>query len=196
MATPPDFVSGAVLTAAQMNAVGLWRITGCTVTSSGGTAATASDGVINIGAGNTTITIANAFSSDYDNYVIVGSTIDFSGGGFGVRLALNGITTSGYYSSLLYDNYGGTDTGYSRVNNLGYMTVAFTSATDDTSFIYYIYGPNLAKRKTATFQMASESYMGTGAGTIANTTQATGFNLTVSSGSYQSGKIRVYGIRN
>jgi hypothetical protein len=26
MATPPDFSSGAVLTAAQMNSVGLWKV--------------------------------------------------------------------------------------------------------------------------------------------------------------------------
>ncbi len=45
----PVFAAGDVLGAADMNAVGLWRVTTCTVSSAGGTAATASNGVITIG---------------------------------------------------------------------------------------------------------------------------------------------------
>jgi len=52
MATPPDFTTGAVLTAAQMNAVGLWKIASS-----------------NVGT-TSTFTINNCFSSDYNHYLL------------------------------------------------------------------------------------------------------------------------------
>jgi hypothetical protein len=52
MATPPVFSSGAVLTAAQMNAVGMWKITEAST----------------IGA---SLSISNCFTSDFKNYRIV-----------------------------------------------------------------------------------------------------------------------------
>jgi hypothetical protein len=70
MPTPPTFSVGQFNTAAYMNAIGLWRVTTCTVSSTGGTAATASNGVITIGAGNTSVTVVNAFSADFDNYLV------------------------------------------------------------------------------------------------------------------------------
>jgi hypothetical protein len=78
MATPPDFSSGAVLTAAQMNSVGLWLVK---------TQAVA--------AGVSSIVVTNAFSTDYDNYKItytggVGSTFQ------DITMVL-GATTSNYY---------------------------------------------------------------------------------------------------
>ena len=54
MATPPTFSSGAVLTAAQMNSVGMWLVKTQTV----GTAVSS-------------VTVTGAFSADYDNYLIL-----------------------------------------------------------------------------------------------------------------------------
>lgn len=50
MAVPPVFVAGQVLTAAQMNAIGLWKIAAASVSAV------------------TTITFDNVFTADYDNY--------------------------------------------------------------------------------------------------------------------------------
>ena len=50
MATPPTFSSGSVLTAAQMNAVGLWLVKTQTV----GTAVSS-------------VSVTDVFSSNYDN---------------------------------------------------------------------------------------------------------------------------------
>ena len=61
MATPPVFSAGAVLTAAQMNAVGLWEIKTQT-----------------IGTGVASFEVTGAFSSDYDNYKIVINSMDAS----------------------------------------------------------------------------------------------------------------------
>jgi hypothetical protein len=52
MATPPVFVSGAILTAAQMNAAGMWLISTKTAATSG------------------LVTFHSTLSSDYDNYLI------------------------------------------------------------------------------------------------------------------------------
>lgn len=53
MATPPDFVAGNVLTAAQMNAIGLWKVAETQYSSA------------------TTVTLDNAFTSAYERYRIV-----------------------------------------------------------------------------------------------------------------------------
>lgn len=54
MATPPDFVSGAVLEAAQLNKIGVWKVKDRTTF----TAAS-------------TITADNIFTADFDNYKIM-----------------------------------------------------------------------------------------------------------------------------
>jgi hypothetical protein len=51
MATPPDFTSGAVLTAAQMNSVGLWKVGAYTLS-------------------GVTTQFVGVFSSDFTNYLV------------------------------------------------------------------------------------------------------------------------------
>ena len=78
MATPPVFVSGAILTAAQMNAVGLWLIKTQT-----------------IGSAVSSVSITDVFSSDYDNYLIkiTGMTASAQAD---TTMQLAGITTGVY----------------------------------------------------------------------------------------------------
>ncbi len=96
----PDFSPGEILTASAMDSIGLWRVTTCTVSSAGGTAATASNGVITIGTGNTSVTVNNAFSADYDNYKIIVSGASATTN-VNVAMTLNGGTT-GYFGCLVY----------------------------------------------------------------------------------------------
>jgi hypothetical protein len=85
MATPPVFTTGAVLTAAQMNGIGLW-ITASTVLN-----------------GQTTASVSNCFNSDFENYMLVWNVRGAAGAlsAFGYQLALNGTpnTTAGSYIS-------------------------------------------------------------------------------------------------
>ena len=101
----PLFTTGDVLTASDMNAVGLWRVTNCTVTSVGGTAATASNGVITIGTGNTSVTVNNAFSSDYLNYKVIinGNSASAQND---IQIRYSGTTTNSYYWNVAYFAYG------------------------------------------------------------------------------------------
>ena len=81
MATPPDFVSGAVLTAAQMNAIGQWTV----VTK------TSFSAVSNFGA-------SNVFTSDFDDYLLVIRATTSSTGSGGFQLTLASVPASTLYS--------------------------------------------------------------------------------------------------
>ncbi len=83
MATPPTFVAGNVLTAAQMNQIGAWRT--ATATASG----TA-----------TTLQVNNCFTSDYRNYRIYISGSSATAGNLTFQLSASGTpaATSYYYN--------------------------------------------------------------------------------------------------
>jgi len=192
----PSFNVGEVLTAADMNAVGLWRVTNCTVTSVGGTAATASNGVITIGTGNTSVTVANAFSSDYQSYRIVIVNNDTNGAASHL-FQLSGITGSVYYSGGSYGSWtvaGQTGFGPAVSTNL---TLSANLATGTaTQIILDLTNPNIAVRKFG----FNSSQAGNGHATfnhlIASTSTATGFVISKSGDTMTGGTIRVYGYRN
>lgn len=196
MATPPDFTVGQVLTAAQMNAIGLWRITTCTVSSVGGTAATASNGVITVGTGNTSVTVSNAFSADYDNY-----RITYSGGtqSASTDIALKlGTSATGYNGYLIYgDSIGGGVVGAGTNNNTVMPWIGGGNAGQASHVLIDLIGPYL----TAYTKFRNGSYQN---GTLYGTLQGehrvsasyTGFTLSVALGTLTGGQIRVYGYRN
>lgn len=191
MATPPDFTTGSVLTAAQMNAVGLWRITGCTVSSAGGTAATASDGVITFGAGNTSVTISNAFSADYANYLIL---IDYAYAGTGnpSMLMTMGATATGYYGVNAYYAYDASGDGTAKRNAGVDWPIGYVGANNFSAAVT-VYAPQRAVRTSVSSTYAGDLYYGTFNGMLANTTQYTSFTLAPSSSSFTTGTVRVYG---
>lgn len=192
----PSFNTGEVLTAADMNAVGLWRVTTCTVTSVGGTAATASNGVITIGNGNTSVTVSNAFS-DYDSYKII-----VSGGGastvVNVSLQLSGSTTA-YYHGVNYISTAatGTPSATGGSNEASWTRVG----AGDANGIHVnldINNPNLAKHTTFSgiyVFPGIPAFPGMTAGIHQVATAYTGFVLSPSTGSFTGGTIRVYGYR-
>lgn len=89
MATPPTFVAGNVLTAAQMNKVGMWTVI----------AKTSFSAVSNFGA-------SNVFTSDYDDYLLVirATTSSTTSGGFQLTLASTPATTLYSRQTLSADN--------------------------------------------------------------------------------------------
>jgi hypothetical protein len=118
MATPPTFTTGAVLTAAQMNAVGLWLVKSQT-----------------IGTGVTSVTVTGAFSADYDNYRIV-----ISGGTASTAANLLmglGSSVTGYYGLLQYGTYAGSAYTAATNNNstqwdfVGYCNTNYVGAAFD-----------------------------------------------------------------
>lgn len=178
MATPPTFSAGAVLTAAQMNAVGLWEIKTET-----------------IGTGVASFTVSSAFSSDYDNYKIVINNMDASANAQQLRMTF-GAAAAAYYGSAYYDKVDGLSTGLIRVNNGAYVVVGLTGTNDNTNVDLTVTGPNLTKATGVSSMYNSDDHNGWASGQLRNTTAYTAFTITAQSGTFTGGTVRVYGIRN
>jgi hypothetical protein len=98
MATPPDFVSGAILTAAQMNGIGMWKVTPTSVSGTGATIS--STGSVIVASGANAVNIENCFTSDFSSYEVVISNMRVSTDSnvnWRFRSAAGLISTSTYY---------------------------------------------------------------------------------------------------
>ena len=178
MPTPPTFVTGAVLTAAQMNTIGLFLVKSQT-----------------IGTGVSSVTVTGAFSADYDNYVITvtGGTASANGS---VRLQMNTSTGSTYSMAGTYGNFG--------VNSgLTYNPAATTSWSDimlggtaGSSTYVLLNGPFASRATTGWTDATSQASFYKFSLIDTSTNSSTGFTFTPISGTLTGGTIRVYGYRN
>jgi hypothetical protein len=177
MATPPTFSSGAVLTAAQMNSVGLWLVKTQAV-----------------GSGVSSVTVTDAFSADYDNYLItvsggVGSTESY----FQMTL---GASVTGYYQARQGIVYATGARSDGKDNNAAAWTAVGSVSTNALSMYLSINNPFLAK-----YTQQSGNYVSATSGVIQNgehqvATSYSSFTITTASGTITGGTIRVYGYRN
>lgn len=180
MATPPDFVAGQVLTAAQMNKIGLWLVKTQT-----------------IGTAVSSIAVTNAFSADYQNYWVL-----VSGGAASTTVNLNltlGATTTGYYyagwnSSMVVDSL-----TPSRAQNAASFVAAGTGTTSRIMANILLYSPFEADETVAIYNNNISTTSGSSYalnGFLNNTTSYTDFTLTTSTGTVTGGTIYVYGFRD
>ena len=149
-----------------------------------------------IGSAVSSVTVTDAFSSTYDNYLIT-----LNGGAastdINIRLTL-GATTSGYYSVGIYQTLNS-----STVNGILDSNLGFTTCGSGTSEVLngqsILQNPNLAK-KTLFKNQGVGIRSGLDClkldGFIDTTTQYTAFTLTASSGTMTGGTVRVYGYQN
>jgi hypothetical protein len=173
----PSFATGEVLTAADMNAVGLWLVKSQTV-----------------GTGVSTVTVTDAFSADYDNYRILIRGIKSS---TATNLFINfGATTTGYYGSFYYDAYTGSNTGTARRNNGAdlYIGDVETSLSEQFSSVE-VANPFLSLSTTLHGTYYGGTVSGWFGGTQASTTSFTSFRLKPNSGTFTGGTINVYGYK-
>jgi hypothetical protein len=178
MATPPTFSAGAVLTAAQMNQLGCFLVKTQAV-----------------GTGVSSVTVNNAFSADYDNYLVTWSGGTGSTGQL-LQFRLDGSTT-GYNNVLMYGSSYATPTPTGGSTNNG--NAWGFAGWSDTNFGYLdirLFGPFLSR-----FTGMANSYMGStnagvGSGTHQVAASYTGFILFPNAGTLTGGTIRVYGFRN
>lgn len=187
----PNFNSGDILTATDMNAVGLWRVNTCTVTSVGGTAATASNGVITIGTSNTSITVNNAFSSLYDNYLI-----QLNGGvcSTNVEISLRmGTAATNYNWGLVYTTYATATALAIRASGGSSWQYVGRGTTSTLTMSCEVRGPNLAKPTYFSAPYVAEDATGSIGGIHTDTTQHTSFTIFPQLGNLTGGTIRVYG---
>lgn len=177
------------------NPDGLELIKTCTVTSVGGTAATASGGVVTIGAGNTSVTVNDAFSANYDNYKIV-----VSGGTSSAQCALKfelGGSTGSYYGTYLYANYTNTTPLAASMNNLSSFIYAGGANFNVINMNLELQGPFLAKitHIEALTTVWQNNY---GHAVCDHEVQSSfsSFRIFPDTGTISSGTLRVYGYRN
>jgi hypothetical protein len=188
----PSFNSGDVLTATDMNAVGLWKVvpTGAT------NGVVTSDGGVTVNSGVASVTVNGAFSSNYDNYRIL-----YSGGVGSTLISLSlklGASATGYYGITNYAAYAtpttpaaAGDNNAAVWNSIGYASTSFTQISLD------LLAPNLARWTTlANASWAAGTVAGVTNGTHQVSTAYTDFTIGVNTGTLTGGTIRVYGYRN
>jgi len=182
MATPPVFSAGAVLTAAQMNDVGMWLVTTQTFTAT-------SD-----------LNIDNCFTSDFENYRIVGR---FSSSNNGISVNFRWRTSSGddtgayYWRRGFYYTTGVFDLSQSGQTS-DFICNASNTASAITSFSMDVYTPQSSSFRTNYNLQSYENNTPLSVwnqGAYVNPVAHTGISIYPAAGTF-TGKISIYGYRN
>ena len=180
MTTPPDFSSGSILTAAQMNSVGLWLVKSQAV-----------------GTGVSSVTVTGAFSADYDNYLIVMSGGTSSvGGAVGIEI---GGAPNNYYGFLAYGS-SASSTVFGAGRN-GTALLNWVGGSQGAGQAVHVSVQVMNPFKALYTKFANGAYQeldayGTMQGEHRVATSYTSFKLVPDSGTLTGGTIRVYGYRN
>lgn len=181
MATPPTFTVGQILTASQMNAVGLWRINGASFT------------------GATTFDVTG-FTSDYSLYRLIIRTrrVDTAGAGTLIAQVRNGSTpiTTGYYQGSAKFTYAGVITSeYLRNSGSNFLLASSDSFTTNSFYAYDITSTNSAGFSfTGNGYYAGAAYSLSNAGAVAATTAPDNIRCSYDYGTH-TGLWELYGYR-
>jgi hypothetical protein len=185
MATPPDFSSGAVLTAAQMNTVGMWKI---------------ATGIVNTG---TSFDLTN-FSADYDSYKLVLTQIrtNVAGGSIQLRMVNSGTPAIiGYYWGVTaVDTAVGTSAVFRGNNSTLLETLSVQNGAVSGMVSVEIHNPFTTQYTSfngqSTDSRAGASYSGISfAGQLATSTSYNGIRVLLSANSFTNCNYTIYGYR-
>lgn len=147
-----------------------------------------------IGTTVSSVTVSNAFSATYDNYMVTANFQTISSAGTLIGLQL-GSTTTGYYGSAINVPVNtGTPGGVANNNSASFLAFSI-GETNRCTFTAFINQPNLA-RQTQVTCLGSDAGRIAYSGSEVSTTQHTAFTLTPAAGTFTGGTIRVYGIAN
>jgi hypothetical protein len=179
MATPPDFTTGAVLTAAQMNGVGLWKV---------GETSFASN----------LATVDGCFSANYDNYLVVLSATTT---GSPTTWDLIFRTGAGDYtaSAYVWQNSGFTTAAlYARQTATGTSAQVLQDTGGDIYSMNITINNPFSNSINTTYHHQGQlggTVSVNGAGRVTNNTSFTGLKIRFN-GSTSTGQIKIYGYRN
>lgn len=152
-----------------------------------------------IGSGVSSVVVSGAFSSTYDNYLVLISG-GAASGNCNLTLQL-GSTTSGYYWFGYFGSASAsTITGYNGSNTANF-SYAGIGSTNDVNSITTIQAPNLAKRThisttSSRANSASNPVVNRNEGFEDSNTQHTAFTIAPDAGTITGGTIKVYGYKN
>ena len=189
MPTPPEFSTGAVLTAAQMNQIGLWR-----VTPTGATNGTVNaDGTVTIGNAVASVTVSGCFDSTFRNYKVQVSGPGSASNDSNLIMTLNG-GASDYYGGLIYGTSTGGNPLFAGVNAAAnWPFMGYCSVASGIILTMDVFGPNLAEYTAIQSMYVNIGGHGTFTGMRGTNTQHTGFTLQPTTGTITGGTITVYG---
>lgn len=179
MATLPTFVAGQPLTAAQMNTIGVYKIS--TVTASGAA----------------TIVANSVFTSDYTNYLIECTGLLASAGlpALTMRLRASGTDNSGavYYAGYNYSTWTGATAGFgdNGATSWGFL---FVNTTTASAARIELYRPQQAATTDLIVQCHAPDSARHGSGYHNSSSQFDGFSIIPASGTL-SGTVTIYGWR-
>lgn len=186
----PSFVTGDILTATDMNAVGLWKIN--TFTAAGTSRALVCD---------------NVFTADYDNYRVVGklrSTVNLNNLFFQMLDTSGATIATNYYSSIYGQDYSTAGTAFTTLNSttVGYVGWIPNSSSVYVTFSFDIIGPRISGDATSWQGQhvgisSTSSYLGgqmLGARTVAAAER--GLRFDNGGAGNLTGVVKVYGYRN
>jgi hypothetical protein len=145
-----------------------------------------------IGSAVSSVTVSDAFSTTYDNYLI-----KITGGTCSVALNLQfrlGATVSGYKWQLLYGSYNNTVTAEGTSSG---TEIKYCGNGDTTGFDSHIdvMSPFLAKHTKVFSSEFASGDAGPVFGYLPDTTSYTAFSIKTGSGTITGGTITVYGYR-
>ena len=149
-----------------------------------------------IGTTVSSVTVTGAFSSTYDNYLIL-----VGGGVASAETALNltfGSVVTNYFYSDEFRSWTNTTFTDAAATAASLSSVALAGA-NSLHGVINVNSPNLAKVTVVTSSMVRATSGQTGGnmrGFLNDTTQHTAFTLTTSSGTITGGTVKVYGYKN
>jgi hypothetical protein len=150
-----------------------------------------------IGTAVSSVTVTDAFSATYDNYLI---TVSGGSGSQSSNTTLKlGSTATGYYLAGYYMIYtSNTINGFASANATSWVSASYFS-TDAHHAEITLQSPYLSKVtmfNTTLTTPATGSFIARYNGYLNNTTSYTEFTLTTAAGTLTGGTIRVYGYQN
>jgi hypothetical protein len=175
--TYPVFASGDVLNASEMNAVGLWLVKTQTV-----------------GTGVSSVTVTDAFSANYNNYLITynGGTSS-SSGIIGLQL---GATVTNYKTSYIYTSWNNTVAGVGSTSDTSFTRFGRHAGSAQSVGSCQLFNPFATAPTRFIGIDISATDGGSYVGLMDNSTSYTAFTLIPNTGTLTGGTIRVYGYRN
>jgi hypothetical protein len=144
-----------------------------------------------IGTGVSTVTVTNAFSATYDNYLIM-----INGGVGSTTAEINmklGSTATGYYTALLYASFGVNSAQAVTLSNAGYWAYIGAGSTNSLRANCNVLSPFLAKNSQFNSIWLQTDTSGNASGYLNNSTSYTDFTVYPISGTWTGGTIYVYG---
>jgi len=159
------------------------------------------NGSVTIGSNVNSVTVAGAFNSTYDNYLITVSnfTHSYANDNIAVQLRTGSTTsTSGYYGVLGYWGYTGTPGAATQNNAAQWMSVGRTLAVNNkVSFGFNLFQPFLPNKTTiASLGVTGGDITGNYTGFHDNATSYDQLVIFGQFGNLTGGTIRIYGYNN